>query len=173
MQRSVSPGGAAEESRENQGEQKAQISSCSRKPELAAVPFHFYSLEHFSSGEKPSRVSWMFAKPPIKEQSTAKELLLGNLEDILLDLSGTKKVTDCDVENRFWCAESPSHWQSVLCIFPGTTAETKVSRHQPTPKATPVITDKDRMGLSDIRPAAGKLLYKVIGEGSAGCIYQA
>ena len=51
----------------------------------------------------------MFGKPPIREQSTAKELLLGNLEDRLLDFTGTKKVTACDVENEFWRAESLSH----------------------------------------------------------------
>lgn len=51
----------------------------------------------------------MFGKPTIREQSTAKELLLGNLEDILLEFTGTKKVTDCDIENEFWRAESLSH----------------------------------------------------------------
>lgn len=67
-----------------------------------------------------------------------------------------KKVFGCNVENRFWHAESPSPLQSALRLLPGTAEEIKKgSRHQPAFKASAVITDKDKTGLSDTRPAAG------------------
>jgi len=50
----------------------------------------------------------MSGKPFVREQSPAKELVCSNPEYILLDLSGTKKVSDCNDENMFWHAESPS-----------------------------------------------------------------
>ena len=41
-------------------------------------------------------------------------------------------------------------------FLPGTTeGKKKGSRHQPALKAIPAITDKDKTGLSDIKPAAG------------------
>lgn len=65
-------------------------------------------------------MSWMFGKPPIREQNPAKESLCGNPEDILLDLSGTKKVSGCKFKNTFWHAESliPDNLHYAFCQVP-------------------------------------------------------
>lgn len=153
VQISLRSGGAAAEGSGESRKPRHPQTHGNQSWQLCFFIFAVFSI--FYDGEKPSKMSWMFGKPPITERSPARKSLCGNPEDILLDLSGTKKVSGCNAKNRFWHAESPSPLQSALRLLPGTAEGKKGSRHQPALKAIPAITDKDKTGLSDIRPAAG------------------
>lgn len=154
LQTSLRSGGAAEEGSGESRKPRHPQTHGNQRRQLCFFVFAVFSILY--DGGKPSKMSWIFGEAPIREHSPAKKSLCGNPEDILLDLSGAKKVSGCNVKNRFWHAESPSPLQSALRLLPGTAeGKKKGSRHQPALKAIPAITDKDKTGLSDSRPAAG------------------